>query len=97
MVRARVRKHLTNLKRRFTSLSNSKILVWPGRDYGFRLVVPKRIWVEVLKELAEEQTWSNFKGEAAATKAETGSTYIRKLHDVWSVMLELQNSGRGRY
>jgi hypothetical protein len=39
MVRARVRKHLTNLKRRFAQLAETKILALPGRDYGFRLIV----------------------------------------------------------
>ena len=78
MIRARVRKHLTNLQRLFPSLAGVKILALPGRDYGYRLIVPKDVWVEVLKGLAEEQTWSNFKDEAAAHEAETGSAYIDK-------------------
>ena len=40
MVRARVRIHLSNLKRQFPSFANSKILSLPGRGYGFRLIVP---------------------------------------------------------
>jgi hypothetical protein len=90
MVRARVRKHLINLKSRFSSLSDAKILVLPGRDYGFRLIMPKAVWVEVLKEMAEEQSWSNFKNEAAARSADTGIAYIDKLHAVWWQMLQLQ-------
>jgi hypothetical protein len=34
--------------------------------------------------------WSNFKDEAAARKADTGSEYIDKLHAVWWEMLKLQ-------
>jgi hypothetical protein len=90
MVRARVRKHLTNLQRRFPSLANAKILSLPCRDYGFRLIVPKAVWVEALQEMAEEKTWTNFKNEAAARKADTGSAYINKLQDVWWEMLRLQ-------
>jgi pyocin large subunit-like protein len=92
MVRARVRKHLANLTSRFASLADAKILALPGHDYGFRLIVPKAIWVEVLKEMAEEQTWSNFKNEAAARSADTGSEYVNKLHAVWREMLRLQES-----
>ena len=90
MVRARVRKHLTNLKRRFAQLAETKILALPGRDYGFRLIVPKAVWVEVPKELANEQSWANFKTEAAARKADTGNDYVNKLHKVWWEMLQLQ-------
>ena len=92
MVRARVRKHLINLKSRFSSLADAKILVLPGRDYGFRLIMPKAVWVEVLKEMAEEQTWSNFKNEAAVRSTDTGIAYIDKLHAVWWQMLQLQES-----
>ena len=92
MVRARVRKHLENLKNRFPSLADTEILALPGRDYGFRLIMPKIVWVEVLKDMAEEQTWSNFKTEAAARSADTGSAYIEKLHAVWWEMLGLQDS-----
>lgn len=90
MVRARVRKHLINLQRRFPSLVDTKILKLPGRDYGFRLIVPKVVWVAVLREMAEEQTWSNFKAEAAARKSDSGNAYVNKLHAVWWEMLQLQ-------
>lgn len=90
MIRARVRKHLSNLQRRFPALKDSRILSQPGRDYRFRLIVPKAIWVAVLREMAEEQTWSNFKNEVAARKAQFGAAYIAKLHNVWWEMSQLQ-------
>src|ERR1019366_1120950 len=96
MVRARVKKHLTNLLQQFPSFGDTKILALPGRDYEFRLIVPKAVWVEVLKELAEEQTWANFKSEAAARKADTGTAYVNKLHAVWWEMLQLQEPGTKR-
>jgi hypothetical protein len=92
MVRARVRKHLTNLQNRFPVFAATKILALPGRDYGFRLIVPKAVWVEVLKELAEEQTWANFKNEAGKNIGQTGADYTRALHDVWEVMYGLQET-----
>ena len=72
--------------------TDTKILALPGRDYGFRLIVPKAVWVEVLKEMAEEQTWSNFKNEAAKNQGKTGADYTRTLHDVWEIMYRLQES-----
>lgn len=56
MVRARVKKHLQNLQEHFPALAGAEILAWPGRDYGFRLIVPKEVWIDVLSGLAEEQT-----------------------------------------
>jgi hypothetical protein len=58
MVRARVRKHLMNLKKRFPAVAEVEILALPRRDYAFRIVIPKATWVQVLTGLAEEQTWS---------------------------------------
>jgi hypothetical protein len=94
MVRARVKKHLINLTKRFPAVADAKILALPGRDYAFRIVVPKATWVQVLTGLAKEQTWSNFKDEAAARKADTGSEYVDKLHAVWCEMLQLQRGGK---
>jgi hypothetical protein len=90
MIRARVRQHLLNLQKRFPALAIAKILALPGRDYRYRIVVPKATWVAVLKGLAEEQTWSNFKNQAARNATETGSAYVDTLHDVWGVMQRLQ-------
>ena len=71
MVRARVRKHLINLKSRFSSLADAKILVLPGRDYGFRLIMPKAVWVEVLKEMAEVSA-----NAATATSPKAGTDEV---------------------
>lgn len=96
MVRARVRKHLTNLQQRFAAIADVKILTLPGRDYGYRIIVPKAVWAEALKELAQEQTYSNFKSEAAMNQGQTGADYTRALHDVWEIMYDLQE-GRTRH
>ena len=79
MVRARCRDHLRNLQGRFPSLAEAKIVNLPNRDYRYRIIVPKKVWVSALSEMADEQAWSNFKNEAAKHlgnegRANTGKT-----------------------
>jgi hypothetical protein len=52
----------------FTPFADTNILALPGRDFGFWPIVPRAVWVEALKEMAEEQAWSNFTHEAATGK-----------------------------
>ena len=92
MVRARCKDHLQNLQKRCPELAGSKILSPPNRDYGYRLIVPKSIWVAALKEMAEEQTWGNFKNEVAQRMGPDGADYSDALHDVWRTMYRLQES-----
>jgi hypothetical protein len=91
MVRARSKAHLGSLQERFPALSNAQVLALRDRDYGYRIVVPKEVWADVLTELAEEQEWSNFKNETARFQGATGRDYVHALHEVWSVMYKLQN------
>jgi hypothetical protein len=93
MIRARVATHLENLQRRFSALADTEILTWLARDYHYRLLVPKRDWVGIVAELAEEQEWSNFKNEAAEYQGDAGSDYVEALHTVWRVMHRLQKIG----
>jgi predicted small integral membrane protein len=99
MVRARLRQHLDNLKARFpdTELGKAKILDSVGTDYKYRLVIPKEAWVSILSELAMEQTWSNFKNEAArfARIKKLSDGFVIALHKVWEVMYDLQSDDRG--
>lgn len=89
MVRARQRKHLDDLKRRFPELLRSAdIRAFPGSDYAFRIFVSKSDWMSVVKAIAEELAYDNFKAEVA--RGEAGDDYEAALHDVWSVMYRLQ-------
>jgi hypothetical protein len=94
MLRARVQKHLENLKKRFadTELGKAEILNTAGTDYRYRVILPKKEWAAILSELAMEQTWSNFKNESGkfATSHGESSGYEDALHDVWEVMWRLQ-------
>lgn len=93
MVRSRTKRHLLNLKRRFSGLS-TEILVDSGTDYRYRIIIPKSQWVEMVSEIASEQTWSNFKNEAAEFARENGDStgYVHALHDIWETMYELQQN-----
>ncbi len=92
MVRARSIDHLRNLQERFPALAAGEILTWPKRDYRYRLILPKKSWVAIIAELAQEQEWSNFKDQAEEFQGVQGKRYVRALHDVWSVMYRLQES-----
>jgi hypothetical protein len=91
MIRARVRKHLDELSQRFPDLLGAcEIEEFAGTDYAFRIFVDKRTWVAVLSSLGEEINYDNFKSEVKRYQGSAGAPYERALHDVWSVMFELQ-------
>jgi hypothetical protein len=94
MVRARSLAHLQSLQKRFPTLASAEILSWPARDYRYRLITSKQIWVEIVAELAQEQEWSNFKNEVARNQGAGGSDYVAALHEVWGVMSNLQTKTR---
>jgi hypothetical protein len=91
MLRARREEHLQNLCGRFPAISDSEVVTMANRDYRYRLILPKQVWVPILGELAEEQDWSNFKNEAAAYLGKSGASYLRALHDVWEIMFRMQS------
>ena len=93
MVRSRTKRHLLNLKKRFSGLS-TEILVDSGTDYRYRIIIPKSQWADVVSEIASEQTWSNFKNEAARFARENGDStgYVHALLDIWGTMYELQHN-----
>jgi hypothetical protein len=94
MVRARRLAHLQNLQQRFATLANTEILTLRTRDYRYRLIVQKAVWISIISELAKEQEWSNFKNEAARYQGASGKDYVEALHEVWAVMNGLQKSER---
>lgn len=91
MVRARLRSHLEALQSRFPDLiGDSEIKEFGGTDYAYRLFVDKPVWSQVLVGLNEEMDYDNFKSEVARFQGKGGKDYEHCLHDVWSVMYELQ-------
>jgi hypothetical protein len=89
MIRSRSADHLRRLQKRFPELQ-SKIKSWQYRDYRYRLIVPKSVWVKVMTALAEEQEWSNFKDEAKEFQGVEGRDYISILHKVYVATLGLE-------
>lgn len=91
MLRARVRGHLEAMKKCFAYLLGAcEIKEFAGSDYAFRIFVDKPIWAQVVAALAEETDYDNFKSEVAHHQGAAGVDYTHSLHDVWSVMNELQ-------
>jgi hypothetical protein len=89
-VRGRCRSHLECLQKRFTPLAGLEIVLLHNRDYRYRLFVAKEVWTSIAAQLAEEQTWSNFKNEADRFQGSAGADYMHMLHKVWSLMYGLQ-------
>jgi hypothetical protein len=88
MVRGRSREHLEQLQKRFPSLVDLSIESFPRSDYPFRLFLPKPVWADVMKDLAEELDYDNFKSEVA--RQLDSSHYLDCLHDVWGIMRRLE-------
>ena len=83
-VRARAKKHLEQLRNRLPFLKRYEILEDRWKDYRWRLVVPRNVWLDALMTLAVEQHWSNFKKEAARFCPD--KIYDEALHSVWGLM-----------
>ena len=94
MIRGRIRSQLEDLQGRFAeSLAGCEILETPTTDYRYRMFVEKVAWSEVLVALSEEMDYDNFKSKVATHQGAGGADYEQSLHDVWSVMHELQRGG----
>ena len=89
MVRARARKHLVSLRKRFKQqLADLPILETDNSDYRYRVFISKTVWSMIQSALAEEIDYDNFK--SAVGKAGSDTDYLESLHNVWSVMYRLQ-------
>ena len=91
MVRARVRRHLELLQRDNPSLRRYPIIESdPGRDYKWRIIVPRTTFARVLAAMVTGIRYANFKGACAASP-DLEPAYSTALHEVWSVLRKLQN------
>lgn len=89
MVRARAKKHLVALRKRFNQqLADLPILETDNSEYRYRVFISKTVWSTIQSALAEEIDYDNFK--SAVGKAGSDSDYLESLHNVWSVMYRLQ-------
>lgn len=90
MVRARCYEHMDNLKQHFKELAASDIQESADTDYRYRMILPKNMWVEVLKQMGDDLDYTNFKS-ACARSPLTNPTYDGLLHEVWHQHYELQD------
>lgn len=90
MVRARVRKHLELLHRDHPILRRYPIIQSePGRDYAFRMIVPRTTFARVVAAMVAGIEYGNFKARCAASP-DLDPAYNTALHDVWAVFRRLQ-------
>lgn len=87
MVRARSKKHIDSLKKKFTELDGS-VLETPHNDYRYRIFVPKDTWSRVFAELALDTDYDNFKDKVKEYSGEY--PYLNSLGKVWNVMYDYQ-------
>jgi hypothetical protein len=89
MIRARRRTHLENLKKRCSAeLGAATIHESQDTDYRYRIVVPKKSFVQVLDSLGQEMAYTNFKSEVGKNSGDPD--YLAALHEVWETMYGLQ-------
>jgi len=91
IVRARMREHLVALQDRFplcASIHRGAIQSTEDRDYAWRISVPLKVWAKAVEQLVLEQTWSNFKNEAArfGKEKDLPGRYNLLLHEVWMLV-----------
>ena len=84
-VRARDVESLKSLIR----FSGSKIIKTPHADYPYRIVVNQQVFTNWIAEQAQNIDYSNFKSQVAAMR---GSKFAKPLHEVWSVMHEVEDA-----
>lgn len=90
MVRARVRKHLELLHRDHPILRRYPIIQSePGRDYKWRIIVPRTMFARVMAAMVAGIRYGNFKSACAASP-DLDPDYIDALHSVWAVFRKLQ-------
>lgn len=92
-LRARSKNHLQRLRTRFPQLQqHTQLEHTPKRDYPWRQRVPALWWANMLRDLALEQDWSNFKDEAGRCHGKS-SKYARTLHQIWSLCFDFTDEG----
>ena len=87
-IRARCRRHLESLKKRFPFLLGG-ILELPDADYRYRVETDRESWIATAGDLAAEIDYGNFK-EEVGHRFGAGDDYVGLLHEVWDLGYEYQ-------
>ena len=92
MIRARKREHLELLRSQHAVLTGLRILRSPDHaDYRWRVLVPRSVFAEVMREIVERLDVTNVKSDAHAHEAETGRDFARAMHDIHARLARLQD------
>jgi hypothetical protein len=83
-VRARDKKSLSNLAKRF----DLEIIKTPYADYPYRVEIDKKSFAEWVSDEVNAISYSNFKNQVAVTR---DSKFAKLLGKVWSVMLDSED------
>lgn len=89
-VRARVLADATDLAERFSL----PVQQTPGRDYLYRVMVPRARWADYVAEAARAVDYGNFKH---AVEERQGRERARIYLDVWFDLLALQGEPEGEF
>lgn len=88
MVRARAKKDLVALKRRFKM--NNPIIYSPKRDYQYRIITSVQKWATITTALARDTVkYSNFKDAVHQVDPDRAHTYL----GVWQALLKIESEG----
>lgn len=107
MVRARCKQHLVNLIARFEddeevdqlTKAEKKIITTPDADYRYRIIIDRDVWGQWAGNLAFDTDYSNFKSRCheQQMEGEVDAKYVSALHQVWGVMHDKYDDGKGPY
>lgn len=91
MVRSRRKEHLELLRAAHPILSKTKILRSARGDYMWRVVIPRADFVQVMREMVEQITYTNVKSCAGAHSDKVGADYVHALHACHTLFAKLQD------
>lgn len=90
-IRARVKSHLENLATKFPNLvKRNSIRETTDTDYRFRVIVARKVWLQIMNQLAVGIDYDNFKTEVGHEVGVSGRAYLDVLHEVWALTCRLQ-------
>ncbi len=91
MIRARSETHLDLLRRTVPALAQyDAIESGPSLDYPWRLVCPRTIFADAMRELALGLDYRNVKGEAHRNAAQLGHGFVDALHRVHGALARVK-------
>jgi hypothetical protein len=88
LVRSRDRVSLDPLAK----FAEVKIKTTPDADYRYRIEVSKTVFAAWMSDQIEDLDYDNYKNRVHRTR---GNDFAAPLHDVWSVMLEVDDAVGG--